>query len=226
MTLANAQQRSESRTYARDSSVVFRKTAEEWGGLSNMAAGFPLKVNDLDIRTAEALYQACRFPKRPDLQLKIIDQASPMAAKMVAKPYRGLTRPDWDSVRVAVMRWCLRVKLAQNWFRFSELLLRTGDRPIVEESRRDAYWGAKPQNGTLVGVNALGRLLMELREEIGGVGPKGWGPVDPPPIDLWIAGRRVVRIKVRNSEEDRLAAMRAAEDVQAVLFPLGTPSEG
>jgi type I restriction enzyme S subunit len=65
------------------------------------------------------------------------------------------------------MRWCLRVKLAQNWAKFSELLLATGDRPIVEESRKDHFWGAKPADAqTLIGINVLGRLLMELREEV------------------------------------------------------------
>jgi hypothetical protein len=65
------------------------------------------------------------------------------------------------------MRWCLRVKLAENWSRFGSLLLATEDKPIVEESTRDAFWAAKPTTpGELVGVNALGRLLMELREMV------------------------------------------------------------
>ena len=37
---------------------------------------------------------------------------------------------------------------------------------IVEESKRDTFWGAKPvDDNTLIGVNTLGRLLMELRTE-------------------------------------------------------------
>jgi hypothetical protein len=60
----------------------------------------------------------------------------------------------------------LRTKLAQNWQRFGAVLRTTGDIPIVEESTKDEFWGAKPQqNGTLVGMNVLGRLLMELRQE-------------------------------------------------------------
>ena len=55
----------ELRTYEPEECVVFRKTAEAFGGLSNMAAGFPLKVNGVSVRTSEALYQACRFPHRP-----------------------------------------------------------------------------------------------------------------------------------------------------------------
>jgi type I restriction enzyme S subunit len=59
------------------------------------------------------------------------------------------------------------VKLAQNWQKFAELLLTSDDRPIVEESGKNDFWGAKPlENGTLVGRNVLGRLLMELREEL------------------------------------------------------------
>ena len=64
------------RTYERQLTVVFRKTQEEFGGLSNMAAGFPLRVNGADIPTSEALYQACRFPHLPDVQRLIVAQKS------------------------------------------------------------------------------------------------------------------------------------------------------
>lgn len=154
-------------TYNRADCAVFLKTKEEFGGLSNMAGGYPLTVNDIPIRTSEALYQACRFPHKPDLQRLIIDQRSPMTAKMKGKPFRHESRDDWDLVRVAIMRWCLEVKLAQNWGAFNELLLSTGDRPIVEHSRKDEFWGAKPvDNETLAGANYLGLLLQSLRERV------------------------------------------------------------
>lgn len=157
----------EIRTYVRSECAVFRKTAEAFGGLSNMAPGFPVRVNGVRILTVEALYQACRFPHRPEVQRKIVEQTSPMTAKMVGKPFRDDSRPDWDRVRVKIMRWVLRLKLAMHWSKFSELLLSTGDRPIVEDSRKDDFWGAIPTDSkTLVGMNVLGRLLMELREEI------------------------------------------------------------
>ena len=155
------------RTYDRVNSVVFLKTNEEFGGLSNMAGGFPLVVNGFRILTSEALYQLCRFPHMPEVQRLIIAQVSPMTAKMKTKPYRRDSRPDWNRVRVKIMRWCLRVKLAQNWSKFSKLLLATGSRPIVEQSRKDDFWGAKTiDNQMLLGMNVLGRLLMELREEV------------------------------------------------------------
>src|SRR5205814_1777426 len=121
--------------------------------------------------TSEALYQACRFPHRADVQKLILAERSPMGAKMRSKPYRSDSRSDWEQVNVVVMHWCLRVKLAQNWKAFGTLLLSTGDKPIVEESHRDTFWGAKKEKSapdTLIGQNVLGRLLMELRAGLTG----------------------------------------------------------
>lgn len=156
------------RTYQRAEAVVVYKTKENFGGLSNMASGYPLVVNSVPFLTTEALYQTCRFPSLPEVQREIIIQKSPMTAKMKGKPHRSNTRPDWDSVRFKIMRWCLRVKLAQNYNNFGNLLLSTGEKPIVEQSRNDDYWGAKVMDGDmiLIGQNILGRLLMELRERL------------------------------------------------------------
>jgi type I restriction enzyme S subunit len=186
-------QASQVRTYDPAASVVFLKTNERFGGLSNMAPGFPLRVNNVRIRTSEALYQACRFPHMPDVQRKIIDEHSPMTAKMRSKPFRDESRPDWDAARVKIMRWCLRVKLAQNWREFGRLLLATGDRPIVEQSRRDDFWGAKvAQDGSLVGMNVLGRLLMELREQLKSDEAESLRFIEPLPIpEFLLFGQRI-----------------------------------
>jgi ribA/ribD-fused uncharacterized protein len=157
------------RTYLRGEAVVVYKTKEDYGGLSNMAAGYPLLINGTRILTSEALYQACRFPHMPEVQKTIIAQNSPMTAKMKSKPHRKESRTDWDDVRYKIMRWCLRVKLAQNYEEFGRLLHATRDRPIVEQSRNDDYWGAKladESGDVLIGQNVLGRLLMELREKL------------------------------------------------------------
>ncbi|RON44293.1 hypothetical protein BK666_18245 [Pseudomonas frederiksbergensis] len=156
------------RIYKKAEVIVVYKTKESFGGLSNMAGGFPLRVNGILILTTEALYQACRFPHRPEIQLEIIGQSSPMTAKMKSKPYRSETRQDWDQVSFKVMRWCLRVKLAQNYDAFGQLLLSTKNKIIVEQSKKDQYWGAKltDDEQKLIGKNVLGRLLMELREKL------------------------------------------------------------
>ena len=157
----------EHKIYRREECVTFLKTTESFGGLSNMAGGYPLLINNIRVLTSEALYQACRFPHIPEVQKMIIGQKSPMTAKMVSKPYRKDSRADWDDVRVRIMYWCLRVKLAQNWEKFGDLLRTTENKPIVEVSRRDQFWGAKPvDTETLVGENVLGRLLVRLRDQL------------------------------------------------------------
>src|SRR5713101_7747956 len=144
------------RTYRPADCVVFRVTAGDFGGLSNMAFGFPLMVNGVRVWSSEALYQACRFPHLPEVQRTIIKERSPMTAKMKAKKFRQESRPDWEGVRIRVMRWCIRVKLAQNWTKFGLLLTCTGEKPIVEESSKDSFWAAKrTARGELVGVNGL-----------------------------------------------------------------------
>jgi ribA/ribD-fused uncharacterized protein len=170
------------RTYMPAEVVAFRKTNEPFGGLSNMAAGFPVVVNRIHFWTIEALYQCCRYPDAPDVQEMIAAERSPMTAKMKSKRFRERTRADWERIRVRVMRWSLRVKLAQNQATFGQLLLATGNKPIVEESAKDQFWGAKVQNGdALMGVNVLGRLLMELREQLRAA-PSAFEQVLPPEI--------------------------------------------
>ncbi|MEN8218726.1 MAG: NADAR family protein [Pseudomonadota bacterium] len=153
------------RIYEPSQCCVFRKTKEAFGGLSNMAAGYPLVINGTKILTSEAFYQACRYPHLPEVQSIIIDQKSPMTAKMKSKFYYSQSRTDWENIKIAVMRWSLRVKLAQNFMTFGLLLESTNNKPIVESSKRDIFWGAiKSNDGNLRGLNILGRLLMELRE--------------------------------------------------------------
>lgn len=156
---------SQIRTYKVSEVISFRKTKEAFGGLSNMAAGFSLNVNGILVPTAEHLYQACRFPNHPEIQEAIILEPSPMNAKLISRKNTQLSRADWNEVRVKIMKWCLRIKLSQNWEKFSKILLETENKGIVEFTKKDKMWGATLEGDNYVGVNALGRLLMEIREE-------------------------------------------------------------
>ena len=211
----------QSRTYERNNCIVFLKTKEAFGGLSNMAGGFPLRVNGIRIFTSEALYQACRFPHLPDVQRIVLGEPSPMTSKMKSKPYRKDSRPDWDQVRVRIMRWCLRVKLVQNWKAFGDLLLATDDKPIVEESRKDDFWGANPvDERTLVGMNVLGRLLMELREEFKSERRDALLKVEPLEIpDFLLMGQPIPVIEALAKDSKRLAP-----STDASMKSVGQPS--
>jgi ribA/ribD-fused uncharacterized protein len=152
--------------YNPDECAVFFRVKEQHGALSNMAGGFPLVVNGVHIRTSEALYQALRFPDHPDIQQKIIDEKSPMSAKMVAKAHIAKTRDRWDLLREMFMGYCILLKLLQNRETFGKVLVGTGSKQIVEKSRKDPFWGAVPrEDGLLEGQNVLGNFLTKLRDK-------------------------------------------------------------
>ncbi len=181
------------RTYQQAECLYFRKTSEPFGELSNLAGGFPILVRGLSVETSEALYQALKFPHREDVQALVLRETAPMAAKRCAVAHAELVRPDWIEVRVRVMMWCLRAKLACNWETFGSVLQATGDRTIVEWARHDPYWGAVPDmSGRLVGVNALGRLLMALRAAHRGANADQLRMVVPPKVkDFSLLGKTI-----------------------------------
>lgn len=209
------------RTYQRDDCVVFLKTNDSYGGLSNMAGRYPIRVNGIYVRSSEALYQACRFPHLPQAQEIILKQISPMTAKMKSKPFRKDSRPDWERVKVSVMRWCLRVKLAHHQDSFGRLLLATKEKPIVEESRKDSFWGAKPEGDeTLVGYNVLGRLLMELRDEFKARHTAEFLTVENPKItDFLLLNRPIDMVSVDpDARGSRVTGESGSTSAQGDLF--------
>lgn len=155
----------ESRVYRRSEIASFYKTDETFGLLSNMKGRIYLQVNEVSFYSSEALYQALKFPYSPEIQKKIAGVKSPLIAKRVAQSFRDKSRGDWENVRNNIMRLVLRIKYVQ-WPPFRDILFQTGDKAIVEVSRKDTYWGAIEINEeTIEGRNILGRLLMELRED-------------------------------------------------------------
>lgn len=175
--------------YESENSCVFFRAQDPYGFCQNMNNRFPVEVNGIAIRNTEALYQSCRYPHLEEAQRRIIEQRSGMFSKRVSKGYRraGHTRKDWDDIQVDVMRWVLRVKLAQNFETFGELLASTGTRPIVEQSHKDSFYGALVVEGssTLVGCNVLGKLLMQLRDEyLNGCSESRQGMRYVPPMEI------------------------------------------
>jgi ribA/ribD-fused uncharacterized protein len=154
------------RKYKKDECITFKSTKSHHGSLSNMAPNFPIYINDTRLRTVEALYQSLRFPNNPEIQKEIISYASPISAKKFGRGHLSKTRSDWKKIRFRVMKFCIELKLHQNYEIFSQMLLATKDLPIVEYTNKDKVWGATLEGEYYVGTNALGRLLMELREKV------------------------------------------------------------
>jgi ribA/ribD-fused uncharacterized protein len=142
------------------------------GWLSNMSP-YKIVVDDIFWKTAEAYFQSLRFAPDDNVRETIRMQKSPMAAKMVAKDNASrmvvvpLSEDDVENMRIT-----LRLKFRCNQIPLEANLLLTGTRTIIEDCRgrtdgSGAFWGASElPNGLLYGQNRLGKLLMELRNEI------------------------------------------------------------
>ena len=155
------------RVYTRDQVCPFRFTKAAWGEFSNF---FPLDVpiiaEPLLFNNSEALYQACKFPAHPDVQQRISETLTAREAAAIGRtPGLGID-PGWNARRIDVMRWVLRRKREANLDEIDAVLAETGERPIVEVSTRDLWWGARPVADRYEGNNVLGRLWMELRQHL------------------------------------------------------------
>jgi ribA/ribD-fused uncharacterized protein len=84
-----------------------------------------------------------------------------IAARMGRDRKRPLRR-DWEAVKDAVMRQAVRTKFTQHED-LRRALLATGEAELVEHTAKDRYWG---DGGDGSGRNRLGRILMDVREEL------------------------------------------------------------
>lgn len=165
------------RTYVSRTSVVFCKTNQRWGEFSSMASVVPMVVGNTRCRTREYFYQAMRHTGHPQIQQQVLDTPSPIAAKQLARTLAP-SRIDWHDVNVAIMRYAIWVQTWQHRALFETLFEAAENKPIVEWSKKDPFWGASPQDpGVLAGCNVLGRLWMERRDW---VRERGFSPAKPP----------------------------------------------
>ena len=136
--------------------------------LSNFSA-FRVQWKGIDFDTSEHAYHWEKFRDQPHAwnsvgsiaeQVRLAPSAH-AAFKLaeICKPHR---RPDWDDVKVEIMRGILKAKVDQHEY-VRRKLLETGTRELVEDSWRDDFWGWGPNKD---GKNMLGRIWMEIRDEL------------------------------------------------------------
>jgi ribA/ribD-fused uncharacterized protein len=151
--------------------ISFKRVKEPYGWLGNMAP-YPIKYNNLEFKTTEALFQYLRFENNPEIQEEIRKSPSPMSAKMIAKDNYHLVPPNimYQQKDIDNMLLCLTLKLEQHP-NLQKELLETGDAFIIEDctSRPQGsglFWGAALENGSWKGKNVLGKLWKMKRDEL------------------------------------------------------------
>lgn len=126
-----------------------------YGFLSNFHEGDPFEWRGKVWPTSEHAFQAAKAVDPADAE-RIRLLRTPYEAKQAGRKVR--MRPDWNSVRFAVMEEVVRAKFSLPPLR--DALLATGDEELVEGNWwHDTTWGVCRG----VGENWLGRILMKVR---------------------------------------------------------------
>ncbi|GMH40533.1 hypothetical protein BSKO_08437 [Bryopsis sp. KO-2023] len=180
-TLQQAERQSESQ-------IGFYKAWDKWGSLSNFSphpivmlegkapfgrAASPGESGTREWLSVEHFYQAQKFAETGNEESQaVFDEiaaaSSPEEAARIgrstarSKPH--LLCPDWSNRQVEVMKEGIRAKFTAHEAP-RKMLLSTSDEEgvLMELSPHDFFWGCGADR---TGQNQLGKLLMELREEL------------------------------------------------------------
>lgn len=153
--------------------ITFTKVKLPNGWLGNMSS-HRVYHNNITFRTSEALFQWMRFEGYPEYQNVILEQKSPMAVKMKANRFKMLIGDEvWKRITaddINRMRTCILLKLESNP-ELRQKLIETHPHTIIEDvsnrnSERNRFWGAAYDGEKWVGYNNLGKIWMQIREQL------------------------------------------------------------
>ena len=120
----------------------------------------PVEYEGVTYPSAENAYQAAKCAREEDRK-KFVD-LSPAEAKRLGKQVE--LRPDWESVKVDVMRDVVSVKFDSNEVLRTKLIESDGMNLVEGNTWGDTYWGIDLASGE--GSNHLGEILMEKRSSL------------------------------------------------------------
>ena len=137
----------------------------QFRGANNFLSNFfpcNVRFEDATYPSSEHAFQAA---KTLDKDERTMVQLCPSPAKAKSAGRRRITlRDNWDNIKDGIMLEIVRAKFAQNE-RLLRKLLVTGDAELKEGNTwNDTYWGVNKETG--VGQNKLGKILMQVREEL------------------------------------------------------------
>lgn len=132
----------------------------EYYMFSNFSS-FSVEYDGVFWMTSEHAYQAAKFTDSK-IRKEIEDAKSSHDAFKIARGHSNDYKPDWYDIRVNIMKDIVRAKTDQHTH-IKEKLLETNTKEIVENSPVDDFWGWGANKD---GRNELGKIWMEIREEI------------------------------------------------------------
>ena len=144
--------------------ILFYDKDEPYYEFTNFAY-YPIIVDEHVYKTSEHYFQSQKLVGTP-YENYVSQLPTPRDAFEFPRQPRvsSWVRGDWQGVKELVMYKALYHKFNQ-YLELKELLLKTGDRKLIEHSPYDSYWGDGPDGK---GLNRLGVLLMKLRDAFSG----------------------------------------------------------
>jgi ribA/ribD-fused uncharacterized protein len=113
--------------------------------------------------STEHYFQAMKFKDTdPNHMWAIHMTPKPRDAAAMGRDRTHKLREDWEQVKDDVMREAVRAKFTQ-YIELRYILIETGDAELIEHTTNDHYWA---DGGDGTGKNMLGKILMEIREEL------------------------------------------------------------
>ena len=110
-------------------------------------------------QTVEHFFQSEKFTDA-EKKHSVVTAKSPTIAKRLGRKWK-VDPAEWELKKEQIMKTALELKFSQNQD-LKDKLIATSNRPLIEYSKRDKYWG-----GSIAGAkNRLGILLMELRDSL------------------------------------------------------------
>ncbi len=140
--------------------IHFYRVTDEYGCFSNFSP-HPVRLDGKLWPTSEHYFQAQKFADFRH-QESIRRTRSPMIAARMGRDRKKPLRPDWEAVKLNIMRHAVRAKFTQHED-LRAILLGTEEATLVEHTENDGVWG---DGGDGSGENLLGKILMEVRSEL------------------------------------------------------------
>lgn len=139
------------------------KVIDSFSGKYRFLSNFydsPVVMGGREYRTVEHAFQAAKTRRR-SMRRRIAAASKPADAKRLGRSVK--LRDDWDEYRLVIMEKLLRRKFSDPTLR--QMLVGTGQARLVEGNTwHDTFWGVCDG----MGKNHLGKLLMNIREEVNG----------------------------------------------------------
>jgi ribA/ribD-fused uncharacterized protein len=130
-----------------------------------------IKHGGIEYKSVENFYVAMKIESDQNINnqyytsgdfREMVSKLDPGLARNIGQKVK--LRKNWNLKKLEYMRWAIREKFKDETLK--DLLLLTGDEEIIESNwLGDTYWGVCKG----VGENHLGKILMEVRNELRGI---------------------------------------------------------